>query len=169
MASCTLARSSRFGHLPLLIPLALLALAPPAAAQSTISELAVIYGGSWGIAPPAGFTRVEVDLNRNAGGDYIFLCYKKGVGAPITGLMVLTGLHAMPPAGWQRINVDLNRNAGGEYIWVAYTKDPNCTAIKDVTVLIGQDAPTPAGYMKIPVDLNMGASGNYLWLCYRAQ
>lgn len=139
-----------------------------AAAQTTISEVTVIAGGSWGIQPPAGWTKIEVDLNRNAGGAYIFACYKKGVGAPITGLTVLIGQDAMPPVGWERINVDLNQGAGGNYLWLCTTRDPACATVKDMVVLLG-DAATPAGYYKIPVDLNRNAGGDYIYLAYLAQ
>lgn len=139
-----------------------------ATAQTTISEVTVIAGGSFGIQPPAGWTKIPVDLNRNAGGAYIFACYKKGVGAPITGLTVLIGEDSMPPVGWERINVDLNQGAGGNYLWLCTTRDPACTSVKDMVVLLG-NAPTPAGYYKIPVDLNRNAGGDYIYLAYLAQ
>jgi len=56
--------------LPLLTP-------APATAQDCISEITVIYGGSGNIQPPAGYTRIDVDLNRNAGGAFIYLSYEE--------------------------------------------------------------------------------------------
>jgi hypothetical protein len=144
-----------------------LLLAPAtAAAQDCISEITVIYGGNSGIQPPAGYTKINVDLNQGAGGDYIYVCYKKGVGAPITGLAVTLG-NAPPPApvGYTRINVDLNRNAGGDYIWLWYTKDPACATIHNLHVLVNSTTP-PAGFTRIPVDLNRNAGGEYIYLCY---
>lgn len=135
-------------------------------AQDIISELRVIYGSSSSIRAPAGYTKVNVDLNRHAGGDYMYLCYKKGVGAPITGICVTVNSNR-PPAGvvWTKIGVDLNRNAGGSYVYLWYTRDPSCEAIADIVVLIN-DARTPAGYTKINTDLNRHAGGSYLYFAY---
>ena len=46
-------------------------------AQEIVSEITVIYGGSGGIQPPAGYTKINVDLNGDAGGDFIYLCYEE--------------------------------------------------------------------------------------------
>ncbi|MFO7653533.1 MAG: hypothetical protein R6X25_06890 [Candidatus Krumholzibacteriia bacterium] len=152
-----------------MVALLVIALPVAAAAQSTISELTVIAGGSSGIQPPPGFTKINTDLNLNAGGDYVYLCYKKGVGAPITGVTVLWGHDADPGAGWHRVNVDLNRGAGGEYLWLCYTKDPGCSVLKNVAIVVGADTPPPAGYYKIPLDLNLDAGGAYIYLAYQMQ
>ena len=138
-----------------------------ARAQETISEVTVIRGGS-GVQPPAGWVRVNADLNAGAGGDYIYLCYKKGVGAPITGLCVTLNSQAPPPdPRYTRINVDLNDGAGGDYIWLWTTKDPDCASIKDVLIQFGKNSRPPAGYTWIGVDLNRDAGGEYIWLSYR--
>lgn len=42
-----------------------------------IKEVGVLAGNSNQIQPPAGWTRNNQDLNENAGGDYIYLCYKR--------------------------------------------------------------------------------------------
>jgi hypothetical protein len=154
--------------IPPLMGLALVVLLLPGMgfAQDAISEVTVIYGGSAGILPPEGFTKINIDLNWGAGGDFIYVCYKRGVGTPITGLAVtLDG--GSPPAGyaWTRIDVDLNRNAGGDFIWLWYTKDPACTTVKDLVVLVNAQA-TPDDYTKINVDLNRNAGGEYLYFAY---
>jgi hypothetical protein len=137
-----------------------------ATAQDCISEVTVIYGGSAGIQPPAGFTKIPVDLNQGAGGDFIYLCYKKGAGAPVTGVTITLGNGVPPPdAGYTIIPVDLNRNAGGDYIWLWYTKDPGCTTIHNFQILVNTTTP-PSGYTLIPVDLNRNAGGEYIYLCY---
>jgi hypothetical protein len=135
-------------------------------AQDCITELRVIRGGSSGIPAPAGFTRIGVDLNQGAGGDYIYLCTRRGVGAPITGLAVTVDGGA-PPVGavYTRINVDLNDGAGGKFIWLWYTKDPGCSTIRDVHVQANTGAP-PAGFTRINVDLNMGAGGAFIYVSY---
>ena len=171
MATCKTTRISlRIAALHLLPLMMLVTLAAPAAgqAQDAISELAVIYGGSSSIPPPAGYTKIPTDLNQGAGGDYIYLCYKRGVGAPVTGIAVTLGQSTSPPGpiAWTRINVDLNRNAGGDYVYLWYTKDPSCTVLQDVVVLVNTQTP-PAGYTLIPVDLNRNAGGAYLYFAYR--
>jgi hypothetical protein len=150
--------------------LALLMAAGAACGQTAISEVTVIYGGSSGIQPPAGWVKVPWDLNRNAGGDYIYVCYKRGIGAPITGLYVTIGSgHPAVPEKCTMIPVDLNRNAGGDYIYLWTTKDPDCAVVNDITVVDGKNAQAPAGYTKINIDLNRNAGGDYMYLCYRKQ
>jgi hypothetical protein len=145
--------------LPLLTP-------APATAQDCISEITVIYGGSANIQPQTGYTKINVDLNQGAGGDFIYVCYKKGVGAPVTGLAVTLGGNQPPPdAVYTRIDVDLNRNAGGDFIWLWYTKDPACTTIRNLHVQANTGAP-PDGYTRIDVDLNRNAGGAFIYLSY---
>ena len=156
---------------PALLVMAIcLVLASPVLAQNeTISEVKIIQGGSSGIQPPAGFTKIPVDLNKGALGDYIYVCYRKGVGAPITSLCVTRGKSGgtpLPDAKYIRIPVDLNDGAGGDYIWLWYSKDPDCAAIKDIIVQTGKSTRPPAGYTWIGVDLNDGAGGEYIWLSY---
>lgn len=137
-------------------------------AQEIISEVIVIRGSSSGIQPPAGYVKVNADLNAGAGGDYIYVCYKKGVGAPITGLYVTLDSGSPPPnPKYTRINVDLNDGAGGDYIYLWTTKDPDCAAIDDMIVQFGKNSRPPAGYTWIGVDLNRNAGGQYIWLSYR--
>ena len=137
-----------------------------ALAQDIVTEITVITGGSSSIAAPAGYTKIPIDLNQDAGGAYIYICYKKGVGAPITGLAVTVGGGSPPSdAGYERINVDLNQGAGGEFIYLWYTKDPACTTIHNLNVQNNTQAP-PAGYTRIPVDLNLGAGGAFIYLNY---
>ncbi|TGE15184.1 hypothetical protein [Hymenobacter elongatus] len=46
-------------------------------------EVGVLYGSSSSVAPPAGWVKVDasngqgVDLNKGAGGDYVYFCYKR--------------------------------------------------------------------------------------------
>ena len=154
----------------LLVLAACLAVVGPARAQDdTISEVTVIRGGSSGILPPAGYTKIPYDLNAGAGGDYIYVCYKRGVGAPITSLCVTKGKSGGTPladAKYIRIPVDLNDGAGGDYIWLWTSKDPDCAAVKDIMVQFGRNSRPPAGWTFIGVDLNDNAGGQYIWLSY---
>jgi hypothetical protein len=162
-------RRSRNRWLHLLLVLLVLALVPPAVAdaQDVISEVMVIYGAKPGIQPLAGYTKILVDLNQGASGNYVFACFKRGVGAPVTDLAVTLG-DAQPPAGpaWTRVDVDLNRGSGGDLIWLWYTRDPSCSRVRDLVVLRDRDA-TPAGYIKIPVNLNENVGGAMLYFAYQ--
>ena len=148
-----------------LFGLGCLIMAAPLAAQESISEITVIAGGNAGIQPPPGFTKIAVDLNQGAGGAYIYVCYKKGVGAPITGLAVTANIQDPPTdAVYTRVNVDLNQGAGGAYIWLWYTKDPGCGTVHNLAVTV--NAGGPADYVHIPNDLNQGAGGDFIYLSY---
>jgi hypothetical protein len=148
--------------------LLLLFLPALAVAQSPVTELTVIYGGSSGIQPPPGFIKNPTDMNQGAGGDFIYLCYKKGIGAPITGLAVtLNNSVPQNPERWTKIDVDLNRGAGGDFIWLWYTKDPACQVIREVAVQNWAGDP-PAGFTKIPVDVNTGAGGAFVYVVFVA-
>jgi len=153
-----------------LLFVAILVVAGAASGQDTISEVMVIYGGSSGIQPPAGWVKVSGELNAGAGGDYIYVCYKKGVGAPITGLYVTIGSgHPNVSDKCTIIPVDLNRHAGGDYIYLWTTKDPKCAVVTDIKIIFGEGAHPPAGYTKINLDLNRNAGGAYIYLCYRTE
>ncbi|HEU4366265.1 MAG TPA: hypothetical protein VFT13_12465 [Candidatus Krumholzibacteria bacterium] len=155
---------------PILLALvACLVLPGQAWAQEVISEVMVIRGSSSGIQPPAGYVKINADLNAGAGGDYIYVCYKKGIGAPITGLYVTLGSGGgtpAPDAKYTRIPVDLNDGAGGDYIWLWTTKDPDCAAVKDIIVQFEENSRPPGGYTWIGVDLNRNAGGQYIWLSF---
>jgi hypothetical protein len=99
--------------LPLLTP-------APATAQDCISEITVIYGGSAGIQPPAGYTKINVDLNLGAGGDFIWLWYTKDPACTTIRNVHVQADAGAPPDGYTRIDVDLNRGVGGADIFLSY-------------------------------------------------
>ena len=72
-------------------------------------------------SPPSGYTKINVDLNKGSGGEYIYLCYRKGVREPITGVIVKAYGFASSTAahGHTRIHKDLNKGAGGDYSYIA--------------------------------------------------
>ena len=80
-------RSLRIAAALALPALVLLLLVPAlATAQENISELTVIYGGNSGIQPPPGFTKINVDLNMGAGGDYIYSATRRASALPSPAL-----------------------------------------------------------------------------------
>jgi hypothetical protein len=157
--------------LPLFVAVLVLGVAGSALAQEYITELRIVAGNDPRPAP-AGYTKINKDLNKGAGGDFIYLCYKKGDGAPLTKIFVTIGedrRHPNVPEKCSIINVDLNRDAGGNYIYLWTTHDPKCAPITDIIVLEGEGARPPAGYTKINVDLNRHAGGAYLYFAYRTE
>ncbi|KAI0445763.1 hypothetical protein F4803DRAFT_107224 [Xylaria telfairii] len=138
-----------------------------------IDAVTVIKGDS-DVKPPQGYTKVGVDLNAGAGGDYIYLCYHKvhpeSNKQAVVGLQVIWD-HESTPQGYERIEEDLNAGAGGKYIYLCYKTDYYApqTAILDV-VSYSTDDPdlaAPYGYIKIDRDLNAGAGGKYVFIAYK--
>jgi hypothetical protein len=142
-----------------------------------VAKLQVIRDSKNGeISPPRGFTKLSPDLNKGAGGDFIFLCVQKltrarlsqaGL-APITDLAVIYGKHASPPAGFEKIGVDLNKGAGGHYIYLCYKRGNPDEAIREIRVIHGNDASIepPIPFKKLPQDLNKGSGGAWIFVCF---
>ena len=65
-----------------------------------------------------GYTQKRIDLNDNAGGDYIYMYYTKDktAGAPITSITIDTN-----SAG--AITCDLNKGNNGDHMWAHVTRD----------------------------------------------
>lgn len=148
-------------------------------AADYIDALAVIYGSDSSVQPPAGYTKIDYDLNRGAGGKYIYLCYHKSAVDTISpqanpqcidDILFVTGEGAPPPPGYTKIDVDLNKGAGGDYIYLCYrlTAYDGIKAIKDVVIIGGDNAdiPPPYAFTKVNQDLNAGAGGDYIYLCF---
>lgn len=76
------------------------------------------------ISPPSN--NGNLDLNANAGGAYIYLCYKTGRADQVTsfvrdiGIFGPTEADLQAPVGYDYISMDLNDGAGGDYIYFAY-------------------------------------------------
>ena len=93
-----------------------------------ITDVTVIQGDSASIRPPSGYTKLPEDLNENASGDYIFLCYRRGSGVPVADIVFQStndndqDTPVLEGDRYIRDNVDLNDNAGGDYIYLYYLK-----------------------------------------------
>ena len=138
-------------------------------AGSHITDLYVLFGQH--ASPPSGYTKINVDLNKGAGGEYIYLCYKKGIRKPITGLNVRAYGYASTTAthGYTRIHKDLNKGSGGDYIYVDYITNIDLQPIRDVRVIYGSSSSIrpPYGWVKIGTDCNKNVGGDYIYICYR--
>ena len=125
-----------------------------------------------------GWTAIDYDLNKGAGGSYVYLLYKttKSMGSsgePITDFYIRTGKN--PPASLTYNgrtyyspdeNCDLNHGAGGNFIYLYYTKDafPDGHAITGIWFDGAQNGGVPADGGVEGFDLNNGAGGNYIYM-----
>lgn len=136
-----------------------------------ITDVQVIYGDNKDIPADFGYTKIPVNLNQDAGGDFIYLTYKKEPsGAPVTDLQIVYAEERddvpRTPRGYERIDIDLNKGAGGKYMYLCKTHMPGLDPITALEV-IASDSKTPEtlpGYAPIEVDLNLGARGKYVYL-----
>ena len=126
------------------------------------------------ITPDPGWEMINQDLNRDASGAYIYLCYQNGLDDQET-ISDITFIidNQVVPAGYTKINQDLNQGAGGNFIYLCYKKEFTSNPIRRVNILIGENAVPDPGfyfgknyYSGTKQDLNQGAGGNYIWLVY---
>ncbi|KAL3674272.1 hypothetical protein V7S43_000227 [Phytophthora oleae] len=156
-----------------------------------ISDVAVVVGNV-DVAAPSGFTKLPVDLNYSASGDYVYLCVKRGGPRAVAHLHILVDQFGgddsskVDPSTSGRnpenvINVNCNSGGGGAdgletSIRIGYDsmqlkgnmEDLNTLAISDIAVVVG-DGPAPSPeFIKIAKDLNEGAPGTQqIFLYYK--
>lgn len=131
-----------------------------------------------------GWTSINYDLNKGAGGDFVFLLYKTGESGHITSLYLKTGgdradnitagghnYTIVPYDGseyFKSIKGDLNSHTYGENINLYYTKDTEgFNAAHYLTSISFSN--TPSGGLDadgdgIGHDLNKGAGGDFIFL-----
>ena len=148
-------------------------------AADYIDALAIVYGDNSGVQPPSGYVKINYDLNKGAGGKFIYLCYHKSAVDTINekanpncidDILFVIGEGAPPPPGYTKIDVDLNKGAKGAYIYLCYhsVAYDGIKAIKDVAIIGGDNAdiPPPYAFTKVNQDLNQGAGGDFIYLCF---
>jgi hypothetical protein len=126
------------------------------------------------VTPQPGWTLINVDLNRDADGKYIFLCYKNGLDddASIEDITFIVNSQQVP-AGYAKVSTNLNEGAGGSSIYLCYKKGVAANPIRRIEVLVGRNtSPDPGFYFAknfysgTKQDLNQDAGGNFIWLAY---
>ncbi|MBT2210226.1 MULTISPECIES: hypothetical protein [Actinomadura] len=120
--------------------------------------------------PPPGWHKDPTDLNKGAGGAYLYLAFETdGSEEAVSDIYFLLSKEQDPPDGYIKIDTDLNKGAGGAYIYLTFTRTADYAPIQYLTVVSSSDpnANAPDGYTRIDVDLNKGAGGKYIYLCYR--
>ncbi len=141
-----------------------------------ITGLFLLYGEG---APPRGYTKIARDLNKDAGGDFIYLCYTKdpSMGKPITGIKVAINDERQRhiPRNYEPLTCnrqgqnglcDVNKEAGGKYVFMFMSRkkiegDP----ITEVDITFG-DQVKRQDWTLLDNDLNAGAGGAFIWLNY---
>jgi hypothetical protein len=149
-----------------------------------IKEIRVIRGASNASCPSGtnpSYVRNDIDLNRGAGGDYLFFCVATSAqpDLPIVQHIRIdnsssgTTFNAGKPTtvsqgllGIGTANSDLNQTAGGDYVWGRFDYG-GCkvtgfgVAFKDHW---WESVPLPSGFvLSDETDLNYGSGGAYLW------
>ncbi|KAE8287112.1 hypothetical protein D5F01_LYC15076 [Larimichthys crocea] len=118
-----------------------------------------------------GFKKINVDLNKGAGGNYIYLWYKTEQGsAPITRLQVTFSddmAVGLISAGYTKIDKDLNAGAGGDYIYLWYFKGSTEYDTPIVELDVTADAQSEGlkfknDWERLACDLNRKAKGNWI-------
>lgn len=138
--------------------------------MAAITGVYVIYGKQNPV--PDGYIKIEKDLNKGAGGEYVYLCYTTSAPFdPITDIQVFAG-HGNDAdfsiqTGYTMIKKDLNKGAKGRYIYVCYSRDRSMTAVTGLDVVQGSSRYTypGQGWIRINQDCSEGAEGNYTYIC----
>ena len=135
---------------------------------------------------PGAYILVDADLNKGAGGDFIFLCYKaeEDRKEAITDLFLensgsskSAGAFGMSHNGnfaeYTRNSTDLNTGASGKFVYMWSTKDTGLQPITGIDVVFdnpGQDPNWSIVYWqnsKTAGDVNMGAGGDYVYIRFK--
>lgn len=137
-----------------------------------ITALEVIEGKH--TTPPSGFTKINLDLNKGAGGKYIYLCYKKEESETgIVDICILDGAEKNP-TGYRKCPLDLNAGAGGSYLYIAYrvgnVQESRRFGYTDIDVKSNGDNVMhypDRGFCLNSTDLNKGAGGDYIYIVHK--
>lgn len=138
-----------------------------------ITALEVIEGEN--TAAPVGFTKINVDLNRGAGGKYIYLCYKKEESdTGIVDVRIIEVEERGIPAEYTKCELDVNAGTHGGYLYVSYrvggVEESSKFGYTDIDVKDngGDEMHYPdMGWCLNSTDLNKGAGGDYIYLVHK--
>ena len=91
--------------------------------EAPITGINVFAASSEDFPIQSGYSKVPGDLNKGAGGKYIYVCYTKDESLPpICDVTVIYGANrdTYPDAQYVRIDQDCNEGSGGKYIYICY-------------------------------------------------
>jgi len=142
-----------------------------------VKNLTVIADANSNVSLPFPWKKIPVDLNRGAGGLFIYLFKSMGNGSPplgaaVTGVTILEGQNPAVPPGYAWDDTDLNKSVGGAFLYLAWTYATNLSPLLDVHVVSGATrndalANIPSGWDFVDKDLNKGAGGQFIYLIYK--
>ena len=141
--------------------------------MAAITGLTVVYGEY--ASPPEGYVIIKKDLNRNAGGEFVYLCYStsKNLGSPITAIQVAASDYQRDPSAtpndFTLISHDLNKGARGKYIYASYATGTSAGPITAVDVMYGEmrNVWPPKEWIRVNQDCNEGARGDFIYIIYK--
>lgn len=129
------------------------------------------------IKTPAGYQRLDTDLNKNRRGlaPYIFLCVQRGTTSaapPITDVVLITAEHGKAvatPAGYDRLDVDLNQGGEGtpHHVYLCFARETGGSPVTDIRVFDADKEPQPDGFHTLSTDLNRNGGGAKLQLAFK--
>ncbi len=144
--------------------------------EHVLLDIVVLYSEDGYVDPPPGYWKVPYDLNKGAGGIFIYLATKtcsrqdpglqmdgpNGLGTPITDLCVITGKSKdiQAPVGYTKVEGDLNQGTGGNFVYLCFHRGQLAEPIAELFTMGGKTSEVlspPPGYAKIDADLNAGA------------
>lgn len=118
-----------------------------------------------------GFKKVNVDLNKGVGGNFIYIWYRKQSGhAPIAKIQLTFNdemARGLDRVGYTKIDKDLSAGAGGDYIYLWYYRGSGefNTPIVDIyvtTVAESEVCMLRNGWERLTCDLNRNSKGNWI-------
>lgn len=123
----------------------------------------------------------KADLNKGSGGKYVYLCYTRENGDPITNLVVLFGDKGeVLPSGYSMIDktpsgevANLNSGSGGLQAFLCFKRGRGPPITNIAVQFPSKGEVVPPGYIKLEntpsdfdADLNSGSGGVPVYLCY---
>lgn len=119
-----------------------------------------------------GYTRVDEDTNRGAGGNYVFFWYRRTTNKKqaLTALEVSTSLQEevkLQKEGYIILSVDLNKGTSGKLVYAWHKKKEFESPIQAMVLLIDSwDEYKKADLTVIEKNLNEGNNGWKMYIAY---
>lgn len=156
---------------------ALLSFVQGAKADGYVTDIMTVAGGSNSVKNQyleQGWRNAGLDLNSDAGGDFVYLLYKTSddngsSGTPVTDVYLMIK-DSYPHdqtimQGGRTYHLvdgghDFNKGAGGDYIYLYYTKEPFANGRKVTNIIVDENKEGAEGKNGNynPADLNSGVS-----------
>lgn len=147
--------------------------------SSPITNIMVLTGQNPPV--PRNYTLINQDMNDQAGGDYVYLCYTRDsdAGRPITAVQVFCGPNKDDPNfliqhGYTKVNVDLNSGIPKTFnIYLCYTRDTSIPSqVTELGVITGNDRnvyPEDSSWIRVDQNANESTGGGLcIYVVYKS-